>query len=77
MVRLGENQKAVLRKAVVKNESTKVTHGMAKSVYGDNSGAKKCLRTLAGKGILEEVNRNGGVYKITNLPEELYSEWVK
>lgn len=76
MVRIGENQKAVLRKAVVKNESTKVTFGMAKSVYGDNHGAKKCLRALSGKGILEECNSNGMKYRITNLPEELYQEWV-
>lgn len=77
-MKIGENQKAVLRRAVVDNSSTKVTFGMAKSVYGDKTQAKKCLRSLAGKGILEETeNSNGRLYRITNLPDELYDKWVR
>jgi len=76
-MRLGKNQKAVLKKAVVGNDSALVTFEMAKAVYGNNSDAKSCLRSLSGKGILKEIGSNGARYKITNLPEDLYMEWVE
>lgn len=76
MSNLGENQKAVLRKAVKEKRTAKVTFQTAKSVYGDKHGAKKCLTSLSSKGILEEVKK-GHIYRITNLPEELHHKWLK
>jgi len=79
---LGEKQKAVLKKAVVDKESASVTFSMARSVYGNRSAARDCLNGLEAKGILEEVKggsefkNNGNLYKITNLPEEHYDQWV-
>jgi predicted transcriptional regulator len=75
---LGDNQKSLLRKAVVDKKQALVTFSMAKKIYGSSNQAKKGLAGLENKGIIEEIDGSHRMkFEITNLPEDLYAKWIK
>lgn len=70
---LGTAQEEVLREAVVTQQRAYVNLDMALKHYNSKQSAKSGMEGLEEKGILERVNN--GYWRITNLPEYLYSEF--
>ena len=74
-VRISEQQLQVLEKQVVGNGTLRLPFQVVRKHYSSREAAKNALGSLESKGIVEKYSE--GVYRISNLPEELYRDWVK
>lgn len=70
---LGENQIEVLKRAAKKKGIVDMRE--AKRVYSKKQGAKKGVKGLVEKGILERVNY--GMFKIVRLPKKLKEQFKR